>query len=147
MKKAFLYGAAVAAALCGFYLLRLRPSEPAYNRAKISQWIRIAKRHELESGLAQVGPEAIPYLIAEIDNPWARGWSKLWIKLPVGVKRHLAKWTPNSPSNIRGNAIAGLRGFGPEARSALPSLMKMAAHDQDAGLRSFARVAVGDIGQ
>ncbi len=150
MKKALLYGAAVVVAICGLYLLLPGKSEPAYKGIKISRWIRTANRGQLETGLAWVGPEAIPYLIAALgkrDTPWTRAWSSLWGKLPARAKQRLARWEPIPTSHIRENAIAGLLGFGPEAKSALPSLIRTALRDQDPMLRRIARIAAGTIGR
>ncbi len=150
MKKAFFYGAVVAVAICGLYLLLPGKSEPAYKGIKISRWIRTANRQAVESGLAKVGPEAIPCLVAALhkqDTPWTKLWSGVWGKLPPGVRQRLANWRPVPANEIRYNAIVGLSAFGPEAKLAPPLVMKAAVQDPDPMVKSLACTAVGAIGR
>ena len=151
MKRALFFGAAVAVAvICGLCLLLPGKPEPTCKGIKISRFIGTAKPLELETALAKVGPEAVPYLIAGLqkrDTPWTKFWSGVWGTLPAGVRQLYANWAPIPTYQIRYNAILGLGAFGPEARSALPSVIKAAEQETDPSVRFFFLEAVGAIGR
>src|SRR5438309_10783586 len=96
MKKKLLFGASVALGICLFWLL-LGKSEPVYRGTKLTQWMWFANWDKLTVGLAQIGPEAIPYLCKALktqDTLLNKTWDAVWPKLPAGARRRFAGRQP-----------------------------------------------------
>jgi hypothetical protein len=92
--------------------------------------------------VAELGTNAIPFLTKALKRrdviPYT--WRvKGWRMLPKSLQTKFSKFSPDVPaSTFRQNALFALRGFGPEARSALPAVIAAARSDSDILNRSFA---------
>jgi HEAT repeat protein len=133
-------------------LLRQRGEpEPTYKGLPISRWIELNPiPSSLEKGLAEIGPESIPYLrraLRKTENPFRSASVWLWRKLPRSTQaKYFASYAPIDARSIRGAALWGFRFWGPEAREALPDLVTAAGREGDLFNRAIIMHALTEVG-
>jgi len=124
---------------------------PTYNGIPINRWIEISNgSSEMSKGLAEIGPQAIPYLIQAIERKDSRiknGYLALWQKLPRPIQMKLYAHRPVSAKTARDNALWGLRFFGPEANAAVAPLIKLVRNAKDSWSHALACHALAEVGR
>ncbi|MBI4663671.1 MAG: HEAT repeat domain-containing protein [Verrucomicrobia bacterium] len=149
-RRAVLIGGTVG--IIGFLILvasflMAAPPEPRCRGMSLSEWLAKSDQHTVGEGIAEIGPDAIPFLIRTLRPPhplWNRLYTPLWKSLPQTVRTRLP-W-PYASERVRENALSALREFGEEARPALPAVLKSARSDPGWLCRVFAMNAVVAIG-
>ena len=137
MKKKwlFIFAAFFALATVVFLITRPNKSETNYKGVRLSRWIEITSgTSDLQKGLAEIGPESIPYLrraLHTTDNPIRRLSVWVWGRLPVSTRAKYRAYEVVEGHTVRGNALWGLRLWGPEAREALPDLKELATSERN----------------
>ncbi len=137
-------------------VLRTSKPEPVYQGKPLNYWIKELDHNVSQSDgfsywvgekpVLEIGPPAIPFLIATLKKKDSRlndAYVSLYPKLPKWMRDHLS--TPQKSAEMRANAAHGLKLFGPKAAVAVPDLMA-ALHDNDKWVRSAAANALGAIG-
>ena len=146
MRKWFLVAAfGIVLAGVSLALLDFGPGEPKVAGTPLRRWAAQAGFSGMEKPLAQVGPEAIPWLIAGLDLQNSgvhevKVW--LWKKLPANLRQNWRKHAPLDARTVRTQCAYGLQLFGPEAVAAAPNLIQVAHSDSDAFVRQVALSAL-----
>jgi len=124
------------------------PHEPTVAGMPLRRWVAQAGFSGMEKQLAQVGPQAIPWLVKGLqaeDSRLHRVKVWMWKKLPASQRQKWSKHAPIDGRTLRTQCAYGLRLFGPEAASAAPILIQVAGSDRDAFVRSVAMSALGEM--
>ena len=139
LRRMFLIGLGVA--LLAIIVALVRPSagpEPTVKGQPISIWLRKASGIQVGE-VAEAGTNAVPFLARATRTgdtiPYRLAWW-LWGLLPPPLQRKIQPPAPVAPVQI--NALMKLRGFGPEAESALDVVLHTATNDPDLMVRIFA---------
>lgn len=147
-RRTLLIATIMALVLVVCWLLFSGPGEPTIQGVGLRRWAALQNSSELEKGLAQIGPGAIPWLIkgtqAE-DSIFFKGKLALWKKLSPGLRSKLRNYQPVEARQVRSQCTSALKRFGPEARQAVPQLIKLARKDSDSFVRNVAVFALGEI--
>lgn len=155
----------VAIAMLAVVLAIKFPADPYAEGRKSSEWFDIAltnrfRSMEAERAIRSLGAKAVPYLHDKIkeEEPWVERYRKVLAKAPAFIQNRLTP--PKNTDSVRLKAAECLGSIGPEARPALPDLLRMLKAEADAsqanGKGSFAVIhqanvrrlawAVGQIG-
>jgi len=132
-------------------LTRRNKSEPTYKGVRLSRWIATTSGASSEYGksLAEIGPESIPYLSRALqtkDNPLRDVSVWLWRRLPTSTRIKYQAYQPVAGSQVRQNALWGLRAWGPEASEALPGLKELAASERNLMNKALVFHAMAEVG-
>jgi HEAT repeat protein len=105
---------------------------------------------QLEEPLAALGTNALPHLIrivARRPEPLRvyKTKLKLWNLLPRAIQARYPELYPVPGLQIQRTALFGLRFFGPEAKAALPEVIRVARAETNLMLRASAMVAALNI--
>jgi len=121
-----------------------RRREPAYQGKPISWWIRTRN----ETALCQIGPQAIPFLIRNLeqqDSIFRKAALALWPRLPSIIHKKFSAHEPVPASAMKDAALFGLWQFGLEAKAATPKLLEMGHKEKDPYLRNFAKYTLAKV--
>lgn len=142
----------VGIALALFFSYMSGWREPVYQGKRVSFWFKKyvasftpAREHAMEA-VAELGPEAIPYLsrmLRKTESPVGRTYRTLWPNLPASVKRWLPQ--PILPTRLHSDAIACLSEIGQSFKTALPPLLA-ALNNSEPNTRRAAVLALAEIG-
>src|SRR5258705_13595603 len=129
-------------------VLQFRPKEPTVGGVPLLTWLSINSFSQIDKELAQIGPQAVPWLIKGLeaqDSAINRLKLKLWRKLPNRLKTKWRNYQPINPRELRSNSGYALMLFGPEATQAVPGLIVTARSDPDAFVRQVALSALAQM--
>lgn len=135
--------------VCAFILVfgNLPPREPTCRGMPLSKWLAQPVNPTIGEGIAEIGPEAIPFLIRKLTPPnpaLNRLYARLYASLPTRLRQRLP-W-PHQGELERKNALVALREFGEEAKAALPAVLRAVHNDPSFICRTFAMNAALSIG-
>jgi HEAT repeat len=133
---------------CGIAAILLftlsREREPRYQEKSLSEWISILEHgdpaaatgqdvnaisyQEAESGIRNIGTQALPFLIKWVqyeEKPWRSRLETLCDKLPDRFARRLNGWVAGHGYERQQGAFSALYVLGPEAAPAIPTLIRL----------------------
>ena len=149
--KAFIYLAVCAViATLGFKSL-FSTREPDYEGKPLSYWFDEWAPFPRSfapppAAFRALGAKAVPFLstaLAKQENAFSRYLHQVYLGLPEAVQRHLPLRIP--AREVRWKAARALADIGPEAKAALPGLIR-ALHDPEPRVRAAALSAVVAVG-
>lgn len=114
---------------------------------RLSEWLAKTDEDKVGEGVAEIGPDAIPFLARNLKPPhprWNDVYTRVWKSLPQKIRTRLP-W-PHREEKIRQSALFALKEFGDEARSVLSDVIHSARHDPSVFCRTFAMNAAIAIG-
>jgi hypothetical protein len=132
--------------------------EPEYQGKKLSEWLKqyrsIGWEHsEAEEAVRQIGSRAVPCLVKWMDNGDLPAWKWRLYRFaaahPRIVKTKLFHKVMDFPNSDR-NAFAAYQGFeilGPEAKAAIPALIRLTNDSASPGKAHRALLALNAIGK
>lgn len=106
--------------------LLIVPPEPRCKGMTLTEWLTISDQN-VGDGIAEIGPEAIPFLIRKIktkDSLFGKNYRAIYPKIPTYIRGHFPN--PYTSEEVERNALEALREFGEEAKSALPVVIEAA---------------------
>jgi hypothetical protein len=121
--------------------------EPRCCGMSLSEWLMKSNPQNVGEGIAEIGPDAIPFLARKLKPPvplWNNLYTRLWKTLPQNVRTRLP-W-PYQSEQMRKNALFALKEFGDEAKPVLSEVINAARNDPSLFCRTFAMntaVAIG----
>ncbi len=134
-KKQVLIVAALVAAAAGVVWLLTPKGEPLYKGKPISYWVDQACRgygraeaYQARLEVKNIGPAAVPYLVKRLRT--SDGWRGKWFWL----RAHLPEWLQGDlqdaiqPGEMRLGAALTLQILGPDAKAAVPDLIRLLPH-------------------
>jgi HEAT repeat protein len=109
-------------------------------------WVAQHSDFQIQDPLAAVGTNAIPHLIRILREPaesprafQVKSW--IWKHLPRTVQSKFQRWQPVLRRQLKRTALFGLRFLGPEAKAALPEVLRLGHAETDAMVRASALTA------
>jgi HEAT repeat protein len=132
---------AVAIALC-------RPGGDDYkiNEIPFQIWVAQHPDFQIQNALAGVGTNAIPHLVRIIREPadstmayQLESW--IWKRMPQRFRSFFFRSPPVPEWTLKRTALFGLRAFGPEAKAALPDILKLGRSETNKFVQASALVA------
>jgi len=107
-------------------LLRTRGATNLMSQVTYYEDLNLLFFHPAADGLRNLGSNAVPFLEAEVkrrDGPFAKGYTALFQRLPVGVRRHVPE-PPQPRDPVQRDAALALSLLGKNADSAIPALLE-----------------------
>ena len=137
MKKRWRIGLFVLLAVAGAasFLIWHRSEEPKYQGKPISYWFGLSCKSRgndrtgsmvLAEAARAIGEPAVPFLLRQTQ--YRQGIIKTkWLQLEPHLPEFVRRFSPHPTSDdlVRGAAYAALMDMGPEAKSAVPELIKV----------------------
>src|SRR6266446_3170821 len=125
-----------------------RPSDDVLkvNGIPFRIWIAQHPDFQIEDALAGVGTNAMPHLLRIIREPaastgvyQARTW--IWKHLPQAFRARFYRWYPVPQWQLKRTALFALRFLGPEAKAALPDVLRAARSETNRMVQAAALTA------
>jgi len=124
---------------------RINGAELKVNGIPLGLWIAKTNDRAVELPLARVGTNAIPQLIELLRRQRAQTANRfeawVWDHLPRPLQARFWNWRPVSGWQVRRNILWGLKSFGPDAKAALPEIVRVGTSDTNHMSRAVALVA------
>jgi hypothetical protein len=132
--------------------------EPEYQGKKLSEWLKRYRsggreRDEAAEAVRQIGSRAVPCLLSWMDNGDLPAWKLRLFRLtaahPRIITSRLFRKVMQLPNSDR-NAFAAYQGFeilGPEAKAAIPALIRLTNDSASPGKAHRALLALDAIGK
>ena len=141
----------LAAGTSSFLFQTLQRPPLIYKGVSLDRWIEITDgTGDMQKSLAEIGPGAIAYLTRALekqDSLFKKAWLAIWKRLPRQLQMKFFAHRPVSAGTARNNALWGLRLFGPEARIAVPQLVKIFNKETNMWTYALASHALAEAGQ
>jgi HEAT repeat protein len=99
---------------------------------------------------AKLGTNGVPYLVRILHRQPESAWTVqfrqgLWDHLPKFLQARHPRWRPIPDSKVQRTALFVVRFFGPEARAALPDILRIARTETNLTVRASALVAALNV--
>jgi hypothetical protein len=145
----------------GLVWFGLRPSEPVYDGRPISYWIDRPRVFEIggerfgiglgSTNFLNLDGRAVPFLAEALERRESfshKAYAHLHNRLPLSIRRRLPIPKNSNYLLIQEGAIATLGRMGPEARPAIPSIIRILDSSEEGVVRGlFKCVAAGILGR
>lgn len=148
-KKRLLIVAALVG-VAGFVRLLTPKREPLYKGQPISYWVDQACRgygradaYQVRLEVKNIGPAAVPYLVKRLRT--SDGWRGKWF----WIRAHLPEWLQGDlqnavqPGEMRIGAALTLQILGPDAKAAVPDLIRLLPHADVPAVETLALIGPG----
>lgn len=113
-------------------------------------WVAQRPDFSIQDSLAAVEENVVPHLVNILrrrgDSPWGfRSKDWIWKHLPPSLQSRFYTWRPVPEWQLKRTAFMGLRFLGPEAKDALPEVLRFGRLETNTMVRAAALVAALQI--
>jgi HEAT repeat protein len=113
----------------------------------LRRWVATSPQSQVNEGLAQVGPQAVPWLVKGMQTPDSAFYklkAAAWKTLPRNLQMQWKNHQPIQPAMLRAQCASALRMLGPEGVSAVPELIQAAQTKRDLYVQAVAIQALAE---